>query len=902
MVMVYINGSKYNADVSKNLLQNCLSLNINIPYFCWHPELGSVGFCRLCAVKQYNNVDDKVGRIIMSCITPIIPNMIVSTIDREAQKFQKGIIELLMTNHPHDCPICEEGGNCHLQDMTVITKQNNRRYIYPKRIHKNQYLGEFITHQMNRCIGCYRCVRYYKDYSGGDDFGVYGTSNNIYFGRFQEGAFKSVHSGNLIEVCPTGVFTDKTSYEHYNRKWDLQHSPSICQHCSLGCNIIIGEKYGKLCKIENRYHESLNRYFLCDLGRFGYGYVNVDNRIKNPIKNIHVDNTILNVQDTILLISNIIKKSNRVLGIGSIRSSIESNFALRKLVHQENFSSGLSNTDHNCLKLIVNILQNSGIYIPTLSEIEDYDVVLIIGEDITQTSPRLDLSIRQLHRNKKKDATNIRDIPNWHSMAMLNISNDDKKCIYLIYSHETSLDNITQMQYYGSIQDQEVFASSISDHINQQSHNVQNVDINFSEKVFKIVHALLSSKKPLIISGAHSGSTNLIKAATNIAKGLQNLNKNVGLLLLTPSSNSIGVSIMSNLSIEYALNEILAGTVDTLIVLENDLYRNFCSDFINKVLKKLKNLIVLDHIMTKTTKKSTMLLPVSNFFESSGTVINYEGRSQRFFSVCDPIIYSPQSSILESWQWLYKIYLNIYDQKKNIHLDDVIEEYSNEIELFRKIKFLTPNSNFRILNQKISRLPHRASGRTAILSHYNVHEPEQKKDKNTMFNFSMEGMQPSHYNLEYIPFSWFPGWNSIQSFNKYDLKKQTYNSGIRIFQTHAIDKNFFFHIMINLNNMTGEWNIVPYYVLFGNEELSQYSPVIQKQYSKVYALLNIQYKKILGLKKNSVIECDCLKNKFTFFIKFSYKLPLQQIGLPLGRLNVPRTLLGKNIRNIRGII
>ena len=132
---------------------------------------------------------------------------------------------------------------------------------------------------MNRCIQCYRCVRYYKDYAGGTDFGVFGTNNHLYFGRFEDGALESEFSGNLVEVCPTGVFTDKTLKKHYTRKWALTNAPSICTHCAVGCNTIIGERYGKIRRTLNRYNNEVNGYFLCDRGRFGYEFVNDETRI-----------------------------------------------------------------------------------------------------------------------------------------------------------------------------------------------------------------------------------------------------------------------------------------------------------------------------------------------------------------------------------------------------------------------------------------------------------------------------------------------------------------------------------------------------------------------------------------------------------------------------------------------
>ena len=154
---------------ASNVLSACLSLGLDLPYFCWHPAMGSVGACRQCAVIQYKDAEDKHGRLVMACMTPVADNMRISLNDEQARQFRRDNIELLMINHPHDCPVCEEGGECHLQDMTEMTGHTVRRYRGRKRTHRNQDLGPFINHEMNRCIACYRCVRFYHDYAGGKD-------------------------------------------------------------------------------------------------------------------------------------------------------------------------------------------------------------------------------------------------------------------------------------------------------------------------------------------------------------------------------------------------------------------------------------------------------------------------------------------------------------------------------------------------------------------------------------------------------------------------------------------------------------------------------------------------------------------------------------------------------------
>ena len=182
----------------------------------------------------------------MACMTPIKDGMRISLQDKSSAKFREQVIGAMMTNHPHDCPVCAEGGECHLQDMTVMTGHSSRDYQGTKRTFNNQYLGELVGHEMNRCITCYRCTRFYNDYAGGKDFGVYGSKNQVYFGRQKDGTLESEFSGNLVEVCPTGVFTNKLFSAHYTRKWDLQSAPSVCAHCSVGCNTSIGERYGSV--------------------------------------------------------------------------------------------------------------------------------------------------------------------------------------------------------------------------------------------------------------------------------------------------------------------------------------------------------------------------------------------------------------------------------------------------------------------------------------------------------------------------------------------------------------------------------------------------------------------------------------------------------------------------------
>ncbi len=141
MATIYIDDQPRDADPRQNLLHACLSLGLDLPYFCWHPALGSVGACRQCAVKQFRNEEDKTGKIVMACMTAASDGIRISVNDTEAAAFRAAVIQGLMQNHPHDCPVCDEGGECHLQDMTVMTGHRLRHYSFAKRTFRNQYLG-----------------------------------------------------------------------------------------------------------------------------------------------------------------------------------------------------------------------------------------------------------------------------------------------------------------------------------------------------------------------------------------------------------------------------------------------------------------------------------------------------------------------------------------------------------------------------------------------------------------------------------------------------------------------------------------------------------------------------------------------------------------------------------------
>ena len=435
MATVYVDNKPYQMNPEQNLLHGCLSQGFKLPYFCWHPALGSVGACRQCAVKQFKDEHDEHGKIVMSCMTPAAEGTRISIDDPEAAAFRAGIIEGLMLNHPHDCPVCDEGGECHLQDMTVMTGHDYRRYEFDKRTFRNQNLGPLVNHEMNRCIQCYRCVRYYRDYAGGSDLNAFASRDTVFFGRHEDGVLENEFSGNLVEICPTGVFTDKTLKHHYARKWDQQFAPSVCVHCALGCNTDAGERYGTLRRIVNRYNHEVNGYFLCDRGRFGYEFVNSQRRFRQPVLNgqpISAATARQHLDERVA--------SGKVIGIGSPRASLEANFALRTLVGPDHFHSGMADRRSEAgSACMIEILRRGPMRTPTLREIEECDAVFILGEDVTNVAPRMALAVRQSVRQQPMEIAKGLKIPLWLDHGVRDALQDARGPLYIAtpYAHSS---------------------------------------------------------------------------------------------------------------------------------------------------------------------------------------------------------------------------------------------------------------------------------------------------------------------------------------------------------------------------------------------------------------------------------------------------------------------------------
>ncbi|MHA3052206.1 NADH-quinone oxidoreductase subunit NuoG [Acinetobacter sp. ANC 4640] len=877
MATIHVDGKQYEVNGSENLLQACLSLGIDIPYFCWHPSLGSVGSCRQCAVTQYANPEDTRGRLVMSCMTPASDNTYISIEDKEAVSFRESVVEFLMTNHPHDCPVCEEGGHCHLQDMTVMTGHDRRRYRFTKRTHHNQELGSFIAHEMNRCIACYRCVRYYKDYAGGTDFGVYANASRVYFGRPESGTLESEFSGNLTEVCPTGVFTDKTHSERYNRKWDMQYAPSVCQGCSSGCNISPGERYGELRRVENRFNGDVNQYFLCDKGRFGTGYVNRADRPRQPQLRNQAEVTTVSVDQALdAVIAKL--QGKKVLGIGSPRASLESNYALRELVGSDNYSTGMTQKEQSLVELAASIMQTEGIYNPTLREVESYDAVLILGEDLTQTAPRMALSVRQAAKNKAKQMAADRRTPDWLAEPVARIGQDEKSPIYILAATQTRLADVATGEVVASPNDIARLGFAVAAAVKGES--VLGLDDDAKAFAQTIADTLKAAKKPLVIAGTSLQDPAIMEAAAQLT---QNLGATAGLTLVVPEVNSMGLALFGGLSLEQAF----AQDYDAMVVVENDLFRRLPTPQVQAAFAKAQDVIVLDHSETETVKAANIVLSAASFAEGDGTVVSQEGRAQRFYQVYDPSYYKPEYAIKESWRWLHAIETGLRGKAIDwTLLDDVIESVVKNVPVLEAIQDVAPDAGYRVHGLKIAREPRRYSGRTALRAPISVHEPKQPVDVDSALTFSMEGYVGPQKAASLVPFAWAPGWNSPQSWNKYQDEVGGHlkggDAGIRLFDRLPKRPARSYVTPSAVLTNPDSFRLVPMHHIFASGEFTIKTPAMQSRIPEAVFAVGEQDASRLNLQDGQKITVKAGETSISLPVQVIEYLPTGYIGYPIG--------------------
>lgn len=762
-----------------------------------------------------------------------------------------------------------------------------------KRTFRNQELGPFIYHEMNRCIQCYRCVRFYRKYAGGRDLDVSGIHNHLYYGRFEDGTLESEFSGNLVEICPTGVFTDKTLRKHFTRKWDLQTAPSVCVHCGAGCNTIPGERYGKLRRILNRYNHEVNGYFLCDRGRFGYEFVNSDRRIRRAHLRPGTSDRSAELEPSskeavVASLEGILANGKRPIGIGSPRASLEANFALRSLVGPDRFYTGMPESESALVSLVLETLTCGPAVSVSLREVELCDAVLVLGEDVPNTSPRLALSLRQSVRRRSLKIADKHCIPLWNDRAVRKVSQEAKSPLFLATVAATRLDDISAATFNGTPDEIARLGYAVAHELDPAAPPVEGSTSEEHVLAACIAGALKAAERPLVVSGTGCGSEAVIIAAAQVAAALHRVGKTAGLSLCVPECNTLGVGLIGGGHLEAAFKEVTSGAADTVVILENDLFRRADAKLVAEFFKAATHVIAIDHLFNQTASHADLLLPAATFAEADGTFINAEGRAQRSYRV-----FPATDEIRESWRWLYELMQAA--GKTDLPLwttpDDVCRSIAESIDALKPLGQVAPPADFRVAGLKIPRQPHRYSGRTAMTAQVSVHEPAPARDADSALAFSMEGFH-GHPPNALLDRYWAPGWNSVQALNKFQSEVggplRGGDPGIRVLEP-APDREATYPESVPeaFSPRAGERLIVPLYHVFGSEELSAVSPGIAERSPGPYLGLSPDDAESIGVDEGRNVRLTVADVVLVLPVRLIPSLPQGVTGLSVGLGDLP---------------
>src|SRR5688572_13416936 len=277
MLKIELDGKEYDVPEGSTIMDAANGAGIFVPHFCYHRKLSIAANCRMCLVQV-----EKAPKPLPACATPVTNGMKVWTHSDQAVDAQKGVMEFLLINHPLDCPICDQGGECQLQDLAVGYGASGSRYDEEKRVVVNKNLGPLIATDMTRCIHCTRCVRFGTEIAGIMELGMIGRSEHAEIITFVGKTVDSELSGNVIDLCPVGALTSQP-FRYTARPWELVRRASVSPHCGLGSNLTVQVKQNRVMRVLPRENEAINECWLSDKDRFSYEGLNSEQRLARPL-------------------------------------------------------------------------------------------------------------------------------------------------------------------------------------------------------------------------------------------------------------------------------------------------------------------------------------------------------------------------------------------------------------------------------------------------------------------------------------------------------------------------------------------------------------------------------------------------------------------------------------------
>lgn len=609
MIEIELDGKKVEVLEGSMVMHAAEKAGTYIPHFCYHKKLSIAANCRMCLVDV-----EKMPKPMPACATPVTQGMIVRTKSDKAIKAQKSVMEFLLINHPLDCPICDQGGECQLQDLAVGYGGSSSRYEEEKRVVFHKDVGPLISmEEMSRCIHCTRCVRFGQEVAGIMELGMSHRGEHAEIETFIGGTVDSELSGNMIDICPVGALTSKP-FRYSARTWELSRRKSVSPHDSTGANLVVQVKNNKVMRVVPFENEAVNECWIADRDRFSYEALSSDDRLTKPMLKQGGEWKEVDWQTALEYVANGLKQIKAKDGASAIgalvspHSTLEELYLTSALVHglgSENVDYRLRNAEFPKVEGV----RYLGTSIASLSQLQR---VLVVGSNLRKDHPLFAQRIRQA--TKRGCAVSVvNDIENDWAMPV---------------SQTTLAPASDWVQKLADI------AVAIAAEMGVTAP----VGGTQTEAAMAVAKSLLSGERKAVLLGNaaahHARASSILSLANWIG---QQTGASVG--YLTEAANTVGAQVAGALPGASGLNagQMLAGGVKAVLILNNEpVFDSAAGTAAVQGINKAEMVVTLSPFKTNM-EFSDVLLPIAPFSETPGTFVNAEGLQQSFYAVAKPL-------------------------------------------------------------------------------------------------------------------------------------------------------------------------------------------------------------------------------------------------------------------------
>ena len=622
VIKVTINAKEFEVPKGARLIDVCRDKAFDIPSFCYYSDLALQASCRMCLVRI-----EKMPKLQTSCTIICTDGMVVTTQSDEIEKAQRSMLEFLLANHPLDCPVCDRGGECELQEMTFDWGNLEERFTEKKNYQPERYLSPMVANDPQRCILCKRCTRVCDEWMGEDAIEAGGRGANTVIGTYG-GWLDCSQCGNCIEVCPTGTLLDGT-YRHQARPWELTQTISTCTYCSDGCQMSLGSRGDELMRIvaRDRYVNGLNGEFLCIKGRFGHPFVNHEARIRTPLIRYQKGGKLIPATWDEAII-HVAKKLDAIVDehgpdalgvVGSPRITNEANYLLYKFATELVGTNNYTVTDTASLKPF---FDNLGGPLATHRDIRYAKTILLIGGEPEELQPLTGKQIRQAVRNGGAKLIVINSKPirlTEQATQFIHIRPGTEDAAVLALANNSN-DALVAEKLDVDLHEIQALGQSVTD-TNGDYIIMFSTELSAAAQTVlaHLPYALRSERRRVLLHPLPLYNNSVGAHDMGLADGAMN----VGAIL-----DAAGGSIRAIYLAGSFLPEHLRGREETL--------------------SKLDFLVVQELFETDTTAFADVVLPAASFAEIDGTFTNNDGFVQRVRQSIPPVSQSKADWMITS--------------------------------------------------------------------------------------------------------------------------------------------------------------------------------------------------------------------------------------------------------------